>query len=303
MANRVIRTIAALAVSALTLSAATAAPVGAIDSEGRALTLAAPATRIVSLSPAITETLFAIGAGSRVVGVTTYCDWPSAALSLPKVGGFSASTISIEKIVALKPNLVVGSGSIHRSVEEALARLGIPVFTYAPSDFEGISHEMRALGALTDSAKGAASAADAMLSTIASVRSALADLAASARPSVFWEIYDEPLMTCGSSTFQHFILEAAGGRDIFADLPGSWPRVGAEEVIQRAPAWILGADDHGDKMSVEQIASRPGWSSIPAVRNRRVVLIPAAIVSRPGPRVAEGVLAVAMILFPERFKK
>ncbi|HUW41952.1 MAG TPA: cobalamin-binding protein [Rectinemataceae bacterium] len=297
------RAVATLALAAVALCLATAEPVSATDSEGRPLSLTAPAARVVSLSPGITETLFAIGAGSRVVGVTTYCDWPVAAKSRPKVGGFSASTISVEKIVALKPDFVIGSGNIHRSVEEALVRLGIPVFTYAPSGFEEIARDMKALGALTDSARGAEAAADSMLATIAKVRVALADLPASARPTVFWEIYDEPLMTCGAATFQHFILEAAGGRDIFADLPGSWPRVGAEDVIRRAPAWILGADDHGDKMSVAQIASRPGWSTIPAVRDGRVVLVPAAIVSRPGPRVAEGVLAVAMVLYPERFKK
>jgi iron complex transport system substrate-binding protein len=303
MDNALRRSLAALAISLFCLAAAFAAPVSAVDSEGRAVALSAPAARIVSLSPAATETLFAMGAGSRVVADTTYCDYPAAALALPKIGGFSADTISVEKIISLRPDLVVGSGAMHRSVEEALVHLGIPVFTYDPPDFEGIARTMKSLGVLTDSAKGAQTTADSMLAAIAKVRAALADVPAASRPAVFWEIYDEPLMTCGAPTFQHAIVEAAGGRDIFSDIARPWPVVGAEDVIKRAPAWILGADDHGDKMAVAQITSRPGWSSIPAVRDGHVALLAADLVSRPTPRVAEGVLAVARILFPERFPK
>jgi iron complex transport system substrate-binding protein len=279
-----------------------AGPISVKDSAGRTISLPAPARRIVSISPQATEVVFAVGAGAYVVGDTTYCDYPAAAATLPKVGGFSASTISVERIVALRPDLVISAGTMHAQVEAALARLSIPVFAYDPQDFAGIAASMNAIGDLAGTGEAARKASGDMLAAIDRVKAALASVPAEKRPTVFWEIYDEPLMTCGSATFPHAIVEAAGGRDIFADLPGAWPRVSAEEVIRRAPAYIMGADDHGDKLTVAAVASRPGWASIPAVRNGRIILVSANLVSRAGPRVAEGVYLVAKALYPGLIK-
>ena len=283
--------------------AAAGTRVSATDSSGRVVTLASPARRIVSISPAATEVAYAVGAGAWVVGDTTYCDYPAAAVALPKVGGFSASTISIERIVALRPDLVLTAGpSMHGAVETALARLGIAVFAYDPVDFDGIAKGMNAMGDLTGTGDKARAASGSMLAAIGKVTSTLASVPKDRRPTVFWEVYDEPLMTCGAASFPHAIIEAAGGRDIFTDLPGAWPRVSAEEVIRRAPDYIMGADDHGDKLTVAGVAARPGWSTIPAVKSGHIVLLPANIVSRAGPRVAEGVQALARALYPELFR-
>ena len=276
------------------------ARVSVTDSSGRLVTLASPARRIVSISPAATEVAYAVGAGGFVVGDTTYCDYPAAAVSLPKVGGFSSSTISVERIVALKPDLVLTAGPrMHGAVETALAKLGIAVFAYDPTDFDGIASDMNAMGDLAGTGETARAASGAMLAAIGKVRSALASVPKDRRPTVFWEVYDEPLMTCGAASFPHAVIEAAGGRDIFTDLPGAWPRVSAEEVIRRAPDYIMGADDHGDKLTVAGVMARPGWSTIPAVKAGHIVLLPANIVSRAGPRVAEGVLALARALYPD----
>lgn len=274
-----------------------------VDSAGRSLSLPAPARRIVSLSPAATEAVFAVGAGSSLVGDTTYCDFPEAATKLPKVGGFSASTISIERIVALRPDLVLTAGAgMHGSVEAALARLSIPVFAYDPQDFGSIAAGMNAIGDLAGAGESARKASASMLASIAQIKTALASTPGDKRPAVFWEVYDEPLMTCGAATFPHAIIEAAGGRDIFTDLPGAWPRVSAEEVIRRAPDFIMGADDHGDKLTVSGVAARPGWSTVPAVRKGQILLFPANIVSRASPRIAEGVMALAKALHPGLFR-
>ncbi len=278
------------------------APVSARDSGDRLLTLSAPALRVVSLSPAATEVVFAVGAGENLVGDTSYCDYPVAALKVAKVGGFSASTISIERIVAMKPDFVITAGTMHASVETALARLSIPVFAYDPQDFASIAAGIASLGVLCGKQAEGEAAAKAMLSSIEKVKSALAATPGDKRPSVFWEVYDEPLMTCGAKTFPHAILEAAGGRDIFSDLPGAWPRISGEEVLRRAPDYIMGADDHGDKLTVAAVAQRPGWAGVPAVKNGRIILISAPLVSRAGPRVADGVLAVAKSLYPAIFK-
>jgi iron complex transport system substrate-binding protein len=291
-----------VAAAALAPASGAPAPVRATDGAGRAISLSSPARRVVSLSPAATEIVYAVGAGAALVGDTTYCDWPAAAKALPKVGGFAAPTISIERIISLRPDFVISAGAMHDAVEKALARLSVPVFAYDPADFASIAAGMRGLGELCGRGAEAARAADSMLADLDAVRTTLAAVPADARPKVFWEVYDEPLMTCGSKTFAHAIIEAAGGRDIFSDLPGSWPRVSDEEVIRRAPDWIMGADDHGDKLNRAAVSRRPGWGTMAAVRMGRIALVPADLVSRAGPRVTEGVRAIAAILYPELFK-
>jgi iron complex transport system substrate-binding protein len=285
----------------LSVAVAAAAPVSSIDSLGRKIALPAPASRIVSLSPAATEAIFAIGAGPSLVGDTTYCDYPAAAVALPKVGGYVAETISVERVLALKPSLVVTGGSLHASVESSIARLGIPTFAYEPSDFVGIADAMMALGLLAGRKNESIKAAAALTGAIKRVKDATATIPWANRPTVFWLVYDDPLMTCGAASFPHAIVEAAGGRDSFGDLVEPWPKISAEEVIRRAPAVILSPDDMGSKTSAARIAEKPGWGTVPAVRDRRIVLLPADLVSRAGPRIGAGVMAAARALHPALF--
>jgi len=271
-----------------------------VDSLGESLRLPKPAARVISLAPGSTEVLFAIGA--KVVGVTTYCVYPPEALKVEKIGGFSADSMSMEKILSLRPDLVVDSGAVHAALIKELSRFGIPHYSYDPGSFDQIAQGIRNLGILTGRASEAGLVASTMTATIEDVRRRLESVSREKRKTVFWEVYNEPLMTCGSATFQHAIVEAGGGRDIFSDLPGSWPMISAEEVIKRAPEVIMGADDHGEGLSLAGLRARPGWNLIPAVRTGAVILLPTGIVSNPGPRVADGVMAVAKALYPELFK-
>ena len=294
--------IAALAAALFCLGAFPAFGQGAVqgvDTAGTALKLAKPAVRVVSLAPASTEALFAIGA--NVVGDTTYCVYPPEAERVAKVGGFSADSMSLEKILSLKPDLVVSNGKIHKPITDELARYGVTTFVYDPASFEAIASAIVEMGKLTGRQDAGRIVAKTMLDKIAKVKKTVAAIPAAERLSVFWEVYDEPLMTCGASTFQHAIVEAAGGIDIFADLPGSWPMVSVEEIIRRAPQAIMAADDHGDKLTLAGLAARPGWNLVPAVRARRLILLPTGLVSNPGPRVADGVLAAAKALYPRYF--
>jgi iron complex transport system substrate-binding protein len=296
---RKILLIALIFVCLVPVAFAQASP-GVVDSLGNTLRLSKPASRVISLGPGQTEALFAVGA--KVVGVTSYCVYPPEALKVEKIGGFSADSMSLEKIISLKPDLVVDSGAIHTGLTQRLAAYGIPHYSYDPGSFKDIAQGIRNLGALTGREKESDAVAATMQRQIDEVQRWLEPIAREKRTSVFWEVYDEPLMTCGSATFQHAIVEAGGGRDIFADLPGSWPMVSNEEVIKRAPDVIMGADDHGNDLSIQALRARPGWNLIPAVKNGRVILIPTGIVSNPGPRVADGVRAVAEALYPELFK-
>lgn len=273
--------------------------VESIDSLGKTIRLPKAAARVVSLAPASTEVLFAVGA--NVVGDTTYCIYPPEALNVTKIGGFSAKSMSIEKILSLRPDLVVSTGAIHQSVTDELARYGIPSYAYSPGNFDEIAAGILSIGRLVGRKEAATLVASAVMDKIAKVMKAVAAIPAAERLSVFWEVYDEPLMTCGSSTFQHAIVEAAGGKDIFSDLSGSWPRVSSEEVIKRAPQVIMGADDHGDKLTLASVSERPGWNLIPAVRSKNIILLPTSLVSGPGPRIADGVLAAAKALYPRYF--
>ncbi len=295
------RTLFAVALCVLWAGRAAAAPVSAADSLGRMVSLDGPAARIVSLSPAATEALFAVGAGGQVVGDTTYCDYPEAARSLPKVGGYVAETVSVERILALRPDLVVSGGSLHAALEASLRKLGLRVFAYEPAGFRDVADAMMALGVLSGKPKPAIKAAASLTAAIKRVTDATAAIPASRKPRVLWLVYDDPLMTCGSASLPHAILEAAGGRDIFADLRGPWPQVSSEAVIRRAPEVILSPDDMGDKVSASRIAAKAGWSAIPAVQTGRILLLPAALVSRAGPRLAAGVMAAARALHPELF--
>lgn len=277
-------------------------PAAITDVAGRQVTVKAQPQRIVSLAPSITELLFAVGAGDQVVGVTSYCNFPSEAATREKIGGYSAKTISIEKIVALRPDVVFAESGIHTDVISALEPLGVTVVALKPLTFEDVYSTMTLLGRLTGRNEGAAAAVAAMQKRIKAVVDRVATLPTDKRVAVFWEIWDEPLMTAGPNTFPGQIMKMVGAANIFADVTKDWPEVSAEEIVKRAPAVIMGPDSHGDKLTPDVIAKRPGWASIPAVANKRIYLIDGDTSSRPGPRLADALEETAKALYPDLFK-
>ncbi len=299
-----VRAAAAAFVLAACASAALAQsfPVTVTDSLSRKVTVRSKPARIVSLTPANTEILFAVGAGDRVVGVTTYCSYPPEAAKREKVGQFGEDTMNVEKILELRPDLVVADGKIHKRLVSTLESVGLVVFAREPLSVEDTCTAIREIGALTGNAARAAAVVDGMKAKIAAVQAKIAGVPLSARPTVFWEVFDEPLMTAGRDTFITELLSLAGGKNIFADFPVAWPQISQEEVLRLNPAVIMGADDHGDKLTVDQVKKRPGWDKVEAVARGRIYLVSADIVSRPGPRLADGVEAVAKALYPNLFK-
>jgi iron complex transport system substrate-binding protein len=276
-------------------------PLSLTDGLGREVTLPDFPQRIVSLAPSNTEILFAIGAGGAVVGVTEYCDYPSAAQQVEKIGGFSAKTISVEKIVSLEPDLVLAYGSRQQTVIEALERVNVPVYALAPNSFDDVYANIQTVGRMAGHEAEADQIVTEMQARIDTVVGQVAAIPQEERLSIFWEIFDEPLMTAGPATFAGQMIELAGGVNIFAGVAEDYPQISAEEIIARNPAAILGSDTHGDKLTPEQVAARPGWDRIDAVKNGRVHLIDGNIVSRAGPRLAEAVEAIARALYPEMF--
>ncbi|QQO07474.1 ABC transporter substrate-binding protein [Breznakiella homolactica] len=263
------------------------------DVLGRTVTMEAPARRVVSLSPAVTEILFSIGAGDSTIGVTEFCDYPPEALQKTKVGGFSGATVSIEQIAALKPDLVILSGFMHTRVITLLEGIGIRCFAVEPEDFDGIFDTIKTIGLLTGTHAGADR-------TIAGMREKLAQAEEIRRGKptvpVYWELWDDPVISTGGGTFVSQAISRAGGRNIFDDLTEMWPQVSGEQVLIRRPAWILLSDAHGAAADPLKIRQRPGWASVPAVAGGNISVVSDDILLRSGPRLADAVLEIARII-------
>lgn len=259
--------------------------------------------RIVSLAPSLTETLFAVGAGRRVVAVTDLCDFPPAARGLPKVGGLTSANLHLESVVAARPHLVLSVGLNQEEAVEALRRLGLRV-EVVPTDGGGLADvvaAVRRVGELTGRAAAGQRLAGELERRLAAVDRALADVPRAARPRVYYEVWDRPLMTAGPHSFLGEIVERAGGANVFGDVRGRWVQVSPEAVLARDPEVILTAARHGGPAGVDDFAARPGWAGITAVADGRVHLLDGNLVSRPGPRVVEALERVAALLHPGRF--
>jgi iron complex transport system substrate-binding protein len=267
--------------------------VSAVDSLGRTIVLKSAAQRVVSLTPTATEILFAVGAGGQTVGATKFCNYPAEALALPKVGGFSGATVSAEQIVALKPDLVLVSGGMHGKIIGLLNSLGVTNFALEPTTFSQVYDNILAVGTLTGRTAEAEKTVQSMKSRIAAV---VKLKEGKPRPGVFWELWDDPLMTAGGSTFLSEAIGLAGGRNIFADMGEQWPTVGLEQILVRKPEWIIAGDDHGDRANLTVVSKRPGWAAVPAVRSGQIATIDSDIITRAGPRLADAVEALASIL-------
>ena len=234
------------------------------------------------------------------MGVTTVDAYPPEVTAVPKVGGFVPKSISVETIVSLKPDLVLSAGELQRSAIEALERLGIAVVAIEdPGSFDEVYAAITLVGRLTGHEPGASHVVQEMQARLEHVRQAVATLSQEKRVAVFYEVYDEPLMTAGRTTMIGQMLEMAGGINVFADLKGRYPQVSSEEVVKRNPACILGLKGHKLALTPTQIRQRPGWDRIIAVQRNCMHLLDDDTVARPGPRLAEALEAIAKALYPD----
>lgn len=266
-----------------------------IDALGRSFTLEEHPRRVVSLTPAITEILFAIGAGDRVVGVTRYCDYPPEARSRAPVGGFSGITVSVEQIRALNPDLVILSADMHARIVLLLDNLGIPSFAVEPRTFSEVFAVIALLGELCAVASNAENVISEMKARIASVEERARDRP---RPAVFWVLSEEPLMTAGGETFISEAITLAGGRNIFADLREQWPLVSPEQLLVRRPDWVLAGSDMagtGDDL----VLRNPLWQNFSAIREGRFAFVDGDLLYRYGPRLADAVAMISEIIHPD----
>lgn len=270
----------ALAVLALPLLAHAAIEVR--DDEGRKVILAKPAVRVISLAPHITELLFAAGGGTHVAGAMNFSDYPAAAAKLPLVG--SNSGIDIERVLALKPDLLVAwrSGNTARQLEE-LGRLGIPVFYSEPRKLDDVATNLERLGKLMGTQPAAAAA-------VRDYRARIAGLEAryGARPPVrvFYQVWDSPLYTLSGNHIVSDALRVCGGVNVFASLPTLAPEVGLEAVLKENPEAVVGSQKFSpDDAGVAMWKRYPG---LLAASRGNLFEVQAELMTRATPRIAGG---------------
>ncbi len=275
--------------------ASAAWPVVVVDDLGREVRLSAPPERIVTLVPSHTETVCALGACDRLVGRDTFSNHPDDVLALPDLG--SAFAPDLEALVALRPDLVLVDE--FSGAADAIVPLGIPVYAGTPQRLDEIFELIDALALLLGTPNEAALLNGRLRGQLDAV---VALVAGRERPSVFYEIDPSPY-TVGPDGFIGSLITLAGGANVVGAELGEFPLVDPEFVVASDPQVIVLADaPYG--VTVEQVAARPGWAGIAAVRDGRVVPLTQAesdVLSRAGPRVADAVLLLARILHPEAF--
>jgi iron complex transport system substrate-binding protein len=248
-----------------------------VDDSGNTVTLAAPAQRIVSLAPHATELLFAAGAGNQVVGVSEYSDFPAAAKQIPSVGG--SGQLDIERIVSLKPDLIVawGSGNNRRQLAR-LRKLGLTVFESEPRNFEAIADSLERLGALVGRDEGRPQAQQFRQQ----VQTLEQHYAGRSSVTVFYQIWSAPLMTLNDAHIVSQAIKLCGGVNVFGQLKPLVPTISREAVLTANPDMIIVSDEKGN--GLERWRS---FKRMQAVTSGNLMTIDGGMMNRAGPRVIE----------------
>ncbi|HEX5483327.1 MAG TPA: cobalamin-binding protein [Terriglobia bacterium] len=241
------------------------------DGMGRLVNVPDQPHRIICLAPNLTETVYALGLGNDVVGITNYTDYPPQARLKPKVGG--PDNPSVETIISLHPDLIIAGGGINQEhVVEQLDHLGIPVFVVHPLGLEGILESINQIGQATNREPAAQELVKRLEAREARVAARVRGLP---RPKVFVVIWYQPVITVGKGAFVTDVITAAGGRSVTADIPQAWPQVSLERVPELAPDKLLLVRNAGEHSgpSLETLKAAGGWSSLNAVRDGHVIYI------------------------------
>lgn len=270
------------------------------DDMGREITLAGSPERIVSLAPSNTEMLFAVGAGDQVVGRDEFSDYPEEAKALPSIGG-SFGEYNVEAIVALEPDLVIAAEINTPELVKQLEDLGVTVYYLGnPTTLEEMYGKLETVAELTG--HDVSELVSSLQARVAAVDEKIMPL--SARPNVFYEIdASDPSKpyTYGPGTFGDLLITRAGGYNIGNVTTDAYPQLSLEQIVVENPSIII----LGDSMwgvTPESVLERAGWESIEAVKSEQIFPIDDNLISRPGPRLVDGLEALAKILHPDLFE-
>ncbi|BBB46878.1 ABC transporter substrate-binding protein [Pelolinea submarina] len=296
-----------LAAAMLLGACATPAPaaqaeINLVDGLERTVALDAPAQKIVTLSPPLTEILYAIGAGDQVIGRDSFSDYPEAALALPDIGG-GYSEYDLETILSLEPDLVI-TGSINTpELVQSLQDLGLTVYYLGnPSDLDGTLAAIQTLGQLSGRADEAQTLVDALSARIAAVDEALAGT--SDIPSVYYELdASDPAKpyTPGPGTYYSNLIARAGGQNVGDAMEAEWAQISLENLLVADPHYIVLGDANWG-VTPESLNERAGWEALTAVKQGNIIPFDDDLLARFGPRQVDGLEALAKLLHPDLFE-
>jgi iron complex transport system substrate-binding protein len=281
-----------------------------VDDSGYATSLESLPNKIISLAPSATEIAFALGLDDKVVGVDSYSDYPYnftawiAAGNMTSIGDFSAP--NMEVIASLEPDLILATGGVQGPTIDTMRELGYKVLVLNPANINGVLQNIELVGNATGKTVEAKTLIDSISSRIDAVVNKVAS--ANSNPTVYYEVWYDPtsLWTAGSKAWQNELIVKAGGINIFADQDQDYFQSSAEAVIERSPDVILLPEEGMGKgapfwVSLDAVKARPGWSSISAVQNDRLVKVDSNTIARAGPRVADIIEDLANAFHPELF--
>lgn len=276
-------------------------PLTVKDATGEELTFNEAPKKIISISPSETEALFAIGLDEEVIGVSDYDDYPEAATTKPKMGGLYNP--NVEEIIAAQPDLVVTGISMSAEGAQQLRDLGITIFKTDPKKVDDVIANIEIFGQITDHQEEAKKVVDKIKQDRDEVTETLKSLTPEQKKKVYIEF--SPGWTVGSGEYMDELINLAGGINVAADTVG-WNEISEEKIIKDNPDVILFSKNVVDEKTKEtldqMIKARSGWDQITAIKNDAVIGLDDNLVSRPGPRVTEGLKQIAKAIYPELFK-
>lgn len=276
-----IKQILAVIVSVVLLGAVSCKKAKSTEPENAPKKQAAP-QRIVSLSPAATEIVCAVGAADKLVARSDFCDYPPEVKNLPSAGGFDGKTISLETLLAFSPDFVYMTKGMHDFLAQPLESRGIRTYLSEADSVQSVFDEILEIGQITGNQKKADELCKKIADEIETLRSSAY---AEERPPVYWEIWNAPYMSVGGKSFLNELISIAGGKNIFSEVQQTYPVVNDEAIIAANPKVIFISDAY--KNGGEAIKARNGWQKIDAVKNGQIFSLNADIISRPGPRIAQ----------------
>jgi iron complex transport system substrate-binding protein len=296
---RYITIVLIITVFPLILSVTVSADKTLIDQLGRHVTVSDQPQRVVSLAPSITEIVFALGQGLRLKGVTTYSDFPSEAVNLPKVGSYVQ--LDLEKIVALKPDLCIAIKDGNPiAVARRLESLKIPVYAVNPRNLESVMQTVQEVAELLNVQEKADKLVQGMNLRIQKVKSLVAKT--TYRPRVFFQIGVSPIVSVGTNTFSHELIVLAGGKNV-AQGPIAYPRFSIEQVLALSPEVIIITSMARVAIFKQVKAEWNRWPNMPAVRNHQIFIEDSNLFDRPTLRLVDGLELMVKLIHPELFER
>lgn len=274
-------------------------PVNITDSLGEEIKLEEKPTRIISLSPNMTEVLFAVGAGENVVGVTSFADYPQEATEVDVIG--SITEPNIEKIITMEPDVVIASSVNKMETIERLKELNVKVVGFSANNVDKAIENIKTIAKLTGNQEKGEEIVTEMYIKIGEITNLVEEhLENNEKRKVFYEIWNDPLYTAGKNNFIDDLINMAGGINIGRLAEGQWPQYNLEKLLVEDPEVYISTPHSAEmKVSKEKIKSREQYQSISAIKNDRVYVIDQDILNRPSPRLVKGLALMTKAVFPE----